>query len=90
MPVRKERDLRALFGSGGEYSRSFKEKTYVLKVIREAAGGYRYVIGKETFSSPTAAAKDITKSEVNGWKFWSYFDEDRKDWFSLSEFASDA
>jgi len=67
MPARKERPNPRV---GTEFSKRFKGKTYKLKVIK-ADGKIAYETAGTVFLSPTAAAKSITKNEVNGWRFWS-------------------
>ena len=66
MPTRKERSNPKV---GCEYVRKFKNKTYKLKVIKTREG-IAYDLNDTVFSSPSAAAKSITKTEMNGWKFW--------------------
>ena len=67
MPARKQRPNPKV---GCEYVKEYKRKTYKLKVIK-TSGSIAYELGGEIFPSPSAAAKSLTKSEVNGWKFWS-------------------
>ena len=66
MPKRKERKLPQ---SGSSFSRTFKGETYTMEVVKEA-GGVRYKVGREVYSSLSGAAKAITKTDVNGWVFW--------------------
>ena len=66
MPARKDRtNPRA----GREFVKTFKGKIYKLKVIK-VDGRIAYELGNIVFSSPSAAAKSITNTEVNGWDFW--------------------
>ena len=39
-------------------------------VVVNMEGRLGYRIGNKTFPSPSAAAKSVTNSEVNGWRFW--------------------
>ncbi len=54
---------------GSKYTKKFKGKTYQM-VVSRIDGGIGYSVSGKTYKSPTAAAKPITKTEVNGWKFW--------------------
>ncbi len=55
--------------AGNEFTVTFKGKEYTLKVIK-GENGAEYKVGKNTFNSPSGAAKSITENQVNGWKFW--------------------
>ena len=55
---------------GLEFKKVFKGKPYTLKVVK-VDGQIGFKVGKSVFPSPTAAAKSITKNEINGWKFWA-------------------
>lgn len=66
MAKRKERKLPP---SATRFSRTFKSETYTMEVVREG-GTVRYKVGQQIYNSPSAAAKSITKTEVNGWVFW--------------------
>ncbi len=66
MPAKKQRPNPKV---GCEYVREYKRKTYKLKVIK-AGGGIAYELGGTVFPSTSAAAKSLTKGEVNGWEFW--------------------
>jgi hypothetical protein len=66
MPINKERKLPHI---GKTYTRVFSGKSYTVKVVR-ANNGVAYNLGGNTFVTPTAAAKSITKYDVNGWRFW--------------------
>jgi hypothetical protein len=66
MPARKKRTNPKV---GCEFVRRFKNKTYKLRVIK-VGDRIAYEHGSTVFSSPSAAAKSITKTEVNGWEFW--------------------
>jgi len=67
MPQRRHRVLPK---KGSSYEKHFKEKRFVMVVVEEN-GRILYEVGKSRFLTPTAAAKSITKHEVNGWKFWN-------------------
>jgi len=66
MPRKKERKPPQI---GKIYTRVFKGKSYSVKIVRTESG-LAYTLGGETFPTPTAAAKSITKCDVNGWVFW--------------------
>ena len=51
------------------FERDFAGKHYVLKIVKSKAG-MAYELNDKVFMTPTAAAKSITKFEVNGWRFW--------------------
>jgi hypothetical protein len=54
---------------GSVFQKKFNGKIYLLTVIK-SSNGVAYNIGNLIFATPTAAAKSIQKTEVNGWKFW--------------------
>jgi len=66
MPAAKERPNPKV---GSEFERQYKRKNYKLKVVK-ASGGVGFELAGTVYSSPSAAAKSITKGEINGWKFW--------------------
>jgi hypothetical protein len=49
--------------------REFKGELYTLEVVEEE-GKIKYRVKGVSYASPTAAAKSITRMEVNGWRFW--------------------
>jgi hypothetical protein len=66
MPSAKERvDPKV----GSEFVKEYKHKMYRLKVVK-APGGVAYELNGAVYSSPSTAAKSLTKGEVNGWRFW--------------------
>ncbi len=66
MPARKPRQIPPV---GAAYTKTYKNKSYTLKVVKSDSGvGYK--LGSTVYPSPSAAAKSLTKTEVNGWKFW--------------------
>jgi hypothetical protein len=54
---------------GSTFSRMYKRERYIM-VVEKTEEGVGYKVGKTIYRSPTAAAKSITKTEVNGWSFW--------------------
>jgi hypothetical protein len=55
--------------TGAIFERQFAGKRYKM-TVKQSAGRTLYEIHGQTFKTPTAAAKSITKYAVNGWKFW--------------------
>jgi len=66
MPKRKRRALPEV---GATFERDYRGKQYRLRVV-DKSGETWFEVGGRTFRSPSAAAKSITRSEVNGWVFW--------------------
>jgi hypothetical protein len=66
MPRWKERNAPKV---GKTFVKIYKDNTYTLKVVSSSIG-VAYSLHGQTFNTPTAAAKFITKHEVNGWAFW--------------------
>lgn len=54
---------------GTVYEANFKGKTYTMKVVKED-GEIAYRVGKNTYSSPSAAGKAVIGGACNGWRFW--------------------
>lgn len=52
-----------------EFERDYEGIKYKLKVVATSEG-LRYELNGHLYKTPTAAAKTITKYEVNGWRFW--------------------
>jgi hypothetical protein len=67
MPKRKQRKLPK---PGSTFEKHYRSRVYQLRVIQKE-GGIGFEINGRMFPTPTAAAKSITKHEVNGWKFWN-------------------
>ena len=53
----------------GKFVKEYKRRTYKLKVVK-VEGGIGYELNGTVYSSPSTAAKSLTKGEVNGWRFW--------------------
>jgi hypothetical protein len=66
MPKTKTRTPPKL---GSAFKKDYQGITYSLMVV-EQKGRVLYRLQGETFNSPTAAAKSLTKHAVNGWLFW--------------------
>jgi hypothetical protein len=54
---------------GAKFEKTFKDKKYQLKIV-SIPSGIGYEVGGQVFRSPSAAAKSIAKTAVNGWVFW--------------------
>lgn len=67
MPKRKKRKMPSV---GSVFTREYKGKTHKLKVVNLPNSEIGYELGKQTLRSPSAAAKLITGTEVNGWVWW--------------------
>lgn len=66
-PQRKNHKLPRV---GSSFERKFRGKVFRMEVIRKK-DKLMYRVSETDYSSPSAAAKSITGSEINGWKFWS-------------------
>ncbi|MEM5426806.1 hypothetical protein, partial [Paraburkholderia ferrariae] len=62
MPSPKDRPTPKI---GTVFEKKYKEKIYKLKVVKHE-DRVLYQLGKELFPSPSAAAKSLSKTEVNG------------------------
>jgi hypothetical protein len=70
MPKRIER--KSLPKLGSTLEKSYKGHIYKAKVIsvNESKGHVRLEVNGKKYASPSAAAKALTGSETNGWRFW--------------------
>lgn len=66
MPRRKKRPKPPV---GTICRRMYKGKPYTMEVIREGEK-IKYQVNDTAYPSPSAAAKSITQTEINGWRFW--------------------
>jgi hypothetical protein len=66
MPKRKKRPTPKV---GSRFEKTYQGKVRTLLVV-ESEGQICFKMDGKTFASPTAAAKSLTKSEINGWNFW--------------------
>ena len=73
MTTKKKRIRKAVIRpvpvSGTKYSRVYKGKKYTMTVI-EKQGEVKYVVKGVECATPSAAAKCITNTSVNGYVFW--------------------
>ena len=65
----RTRKSRPLPGIGSTFKKEYKGESYTLKVVQEE-GKLMYYLGGKCYASPSSAAKSVTKTEVNGWRFW--------------------
>ena len=61
---------RSLPAAGTALIGRYRGTEHRARVIEEG-GGLRVRLGADTYRSLSAAAKAITGSNVNGWRFWS-------------------
>ena len=54
---------------GTIFEKRYEGKRHELKVVRQD-GDILFELDQKRYTSPSAAAKSLTKSEVNGWRFW--------------------
>jgi hypothetical protein len=66
MPKTKEHVVPKV---GTVFEKKYRGKYYKVAVVK-CSGKTAYDVGGRTFKTPTAAAKSITKHEINGWVFW--------------------
>jgi len=71
--MRRAKDHKAP-KSGSTFEKIFKHRKYHLKIV-STPRGIGYEVCGQVFRSPSAAAKSITKTAVNGWAFW-HMDKD--------------
>ena len=55
--------------AGTIFEKRYRGRFYKLTVVT-SFGKLAFDLDGRTFKTPTAAAKSITKHEINGWKFW--------------------
>jgi hypothetical protein len=66
MPKAKKRTMPTF---GSVFEKNYGGKTYRLKIVK-SSNGIAYEVSGRIFKTPTAAAKNIVKHAVNGWRFW--------------------
>ena len=67
MPKRKQHKLPK---PGTMFERKWRDRLYRMKVIAQKDARVAFEVDGRAFTTPSAAAKSITKQEVNGWRFW--------------------
>ena len=66
MKIRIERRIPR---AGAVFEHTYSGKHFKLKVVA-FNDGVAYELNGKIYETPTAAAKTITKYDVNGWLFW--------------------
>jgi hypothetical protein len=66
------------FPHGTEFRGSYKGQMYYARVDDGSL-----VLNGKRFSSPSAAATEITRNPVNGWKFWECKLPEKQSWQSI-------
>lgn len=66
MPIKKSHRLPNV---GDTFTRNFKGVKYTMTIVK-AGKSTGYKVKDSVYNSPSAAAKSITKNDVNGWVFW--------------------
>ena len=54
---------------GTTFDRKWRNRLYRMRVVAQN-GKAAFEVENRVFATPSAAAKSITKQEVNGWRFW--------------------
>ena len=72
-----------LFPNGTDFRARYKGKVYTGRVQ-----GARLVVNGISYDSPTAAARSITGTPVNGWVFWQAKLPGRPDWQVIASFRN--
>ena len=67
------------FTHGTEFRATYKGQVYTGKVENGAL-----VVSGERFNSPSAAAVSITKTPVNGWRFWECKQPGQQGWIMIT------
>ena len=75
------KNLKGLVKKRTMLFKAYKGKEYKAYLLKN--GTIRY--GNKIYSSPTAAAKTITKRSINGWDFW-YIKDSKGDWVRLKQY----
>jgi len=73
-----------LYCRGGKIPNGTKLRAHYLSQIYNAeVRGSRVWLNQKSYSSPSEAARAITKTAVNGWNWWKYYDEQAGRWRNL-------
>ncbi len=74
-----------LYCRGGRIPNGTRLRAHYLARDYEAeVRGSKVWFNQKAYDSPSKAARAITKSQANGWKFWEYYDNESGRWRSLS------
>lgn len=71
------------FPDGTEFRAVYKGQMYTANVKNGAL-----VLNGKRFSSPSAAAIEITGTPVNGWRFWECLKQGSTEWKSIAMFRN--
>jgi len=63
------RKQRAKPPIGSKFGRHYKGAAHWLEIVK-SEGRVAYKVKSTLYRSPSAAAKSVTHTEVNGWAFW--------------------
>lgn len=66
MTARKKRANPSI---GSKFRRRFKGSGHLLEIVK-SDGKIAYKVNSVLYGSPTAAARAVTNTQVNGWRFW--------------------
>ncbi len=80
-----------LYCRGGRIPNGTRLRAHYLARDYEAeVRGGKVWFNQKAYDSPSKAARAITKSQANGWKFWDYYDEESGRWRNLSHLRAKA
>lgn len=75
-----------LYCKGGKIPNGIKLRANYLSQMHHAeVRNSKILLEQKSYDNPSAAARSITKSQVNGWDFWEYLDVETGDWHSLKQ-----
>ena len=78
-----------LYCRGGKIPNGLKLRaTHLSRSYEAEVRGGKVWLESKAHDSPSTAARVITKTAVNGWKFWEYLDDERGCWFPLLRLRS--
>lgn len=78
-----------LYSRGGRIPNGTKLRArHLSREYQAEVKGGRVWVGDRPYDSPSNAAVALTKTSVNGWKFWEYLDEQSGKWFPLLKLRS--
>lgn len=73
-----------LYCRGGKIANGTKLRVRYLGELHEAqVRGGKIWLKDKSYTTPSKAARAVTHNNVNGWRFWEYFDEDLNKWRKL-------
>lgn len=82
-------DSGFLYCRGGRVPNGLKLRaTHLSRSYEAEVTGGKVWLDSKAYDSPSNAARAITKTAVNGWKFWEYLDERGGRWLPLLKLRS--